>query len=62
MVVKTNKKDGVLVKGTSKADSIKNYGYQVTISTGNGDDTVHNDYDHHFVSPIPSSVSIETGE
>ena len=32
MAVKTNNNDGVLLKGTSKADELNNYGSQVTIS------------------------------
>ena len=60
MAINPNKTSKILITGTSEADSIKNYGYQVTISTGNGNDTVHNDYYDYKLSP--SSVSIDTGE
>lgn len=43
MAVKENDKDGILVKGTSKADSIVNYGSKVTIIAGKGNDSVFND-------------------
>ena len=42
MAVKTNKKNSVTVKGTSKADTITNYGDNVTISGGKGNDTIYN--------------------
>ena len=44
MATKTNKKDGVLVKGTSKADTINNIGSNVTISAGKGNDYIANDW------------------
>ena len=43
MAVKTNKKNGITVKGTSKTDSITNYGNKVTINAGKGNDTVNNE-------------------
>ena len=61
MAVKTNTKYETLIKGTSSADSIKNYGYKVTISTGNGDDTVENIWDRDYTNDSANYVSINTG-
>ena len=43
MAVKTNEKDGVLIKGTSKADRITNIGNYVTISGGKGNDSIYSE-------------------
>ncbi|MBR4152230.1 MAG: hypothetical protein IKT98_04665, partial [Selenomonadaceae bacterium] len=51
-----------LITGTSAADSIKNYGGKVTISTGNGDDTVDNIYNGDYGYSSANYVSIYTGE
>ena len=61
MAVKTNRKHETLIKGTSSADSIENYGYKVTISTGNGDDTVENIWDNDYTYDSAKYVSINTG-
>ena len=42
MAVKTNEKDGKLVKGTSSEDTISNRGNNVTISGGDGNDYIDN--------------------
>ena len=69
MATKTNTTHETLITGTSAADSIENTGHHVTISTGNGDDTVSNKYDSNYNvysndSTIYSAsyVSINTGE
>ncbi|MBR4904333.1 MAG: hypothetical protein IKZ53_06650 [Selenomonadaceae bacterium] len=59
----TNTTHETLITGTSAADSIKNCGFNVTISTGNGDDTVDNIYDYNYNDEYSSAdyVSINTG-
>lgn len=42
MAVKTNKKNKIVLSGTSSADSITNSGSNVTINAGKGNDTIHN--------------------
>lgn len=42
MVTKNNKKTGVVVNGTSYADTITNSGTKVTINAGSGNDTIQN--------------------
>ena len=39
----TNSNDNTLFSGSSYADTIKNYGDNVTVSAGNGNDTIYND-------------------
>ncbi|MBR4153142.1 MAG: hypothetical protein IKT98_09320 [Selenomonadaceae bacterium] len=61
-----NTKHETLITGTNAADLIENYGGKVTISTGNGDDSIHNEYDEDYDdddNDISSadSVSINTG-
>ena len=43
MAKKINKKDSVLLTGTSSADSIRNYGSKVTINGGKGNDDIDNE-------------------
>ena len=61
MATFTNTTNNALVSGTSSADSITNYGYKVTITTAEGDDTVNNIYDETYGSSSAESVSIDTG-
>ena len=56
-----NTKHETLITGTSAADSILNHGHHVTISTGNGDDTVDNIWDSTYTYKSADSVSINTG-
>ena len=42
MAVKKNSRDGAKIKGTSKADSITNYGSNVSINAGAGNDSIEN--------------------
>lgn len=42
MAVKTNNKNGKVIKGTSKADKITNTGNKVTIVGGKGNDSIYN--------------------
>lgn len=66
----TNTTHETIITGTSKADSIVNYGFKVTISTGNGDDTVENIYKSNYGGYDSNGnwiysayyVSINTGE
>ena len=52
----------ILVSGTNETDFITNYGEQVTISTGDGDDTVRNVRNDIYGSISAESVSINTGD
>ena len=53
-----NEYDNTLLSGTSSNDSIWNVGKNVTISAGNGNDTVHNGYNGYGNA---NSVKIYTG-
>ena len=45
MATINNSTDNTLISGTASADSITNIGNNVTISTGDGNDTIFNDHD-----------------